>query len=295
VAQGAADNWYNCLTREVWSAEKQAWCDTLGELQNETYSLPNYGNVQLTNGEFENEELRYMAKLVNRPGLIAMGDIDGDGEDDAAVLVTMNSGGSGQFVYLASMIQQNDGSYENVASTLLGDRVGVQNLAIEDGQIAVNMITHGPEEPLCCPTMEVTEVYNLRPQLVLVDGDNGMPAPLPDFSARADYRDVDLSRVASQTSLVTADPESLARMVFGVEEPTTEGNFQQSVDVDMANPSQAVVTLTQMNLLDDSVQSIRYRLEFMPEGNQWRLDWVGAQNRCYRGRDPQEWTADLCV
>jgi hypothetical protein len=84
-------------------------------------------------------------------------------------------------------------------------------------------------------------------------------------------------------------------MVFGVEEPTTEGNFQQSVDVDMANPSQAVVTLTQMNLLDDSVQSIRYRLEFMPEGNQWRLDWVGAQNRCYRGRDPQEWTADLCV
>ncbi|HEY9660036.1 MAG TPA: hypothetical protein V6C65_16385, partial [Allocoleopsis sp.] len=55
----AQPEWYNCLTREVWRPEKQAWCDKVQQLQNATFAIPNYGTVTLTNGQYENTEQRF--------------------------------------------------------------------------------------------------------------------------------------------------------------------------------------------------------------------------------------------
>ncbi|UCD56917.1 MAG: hypothetical protein JSV16_14005 [Candidatus Hydrogenedentota bacterium] len=49
-----------------------------------------------------------------------------------------------------------------IASTFLGDRVKVRDISIENDEIVLHMITHGPAEPICWPTLEVTQKYRLE-------------------------------------------------------------------------------------------------------------------------------------
>ena len=100
------------------------------------------------------------------PSPIAYGVIDE--QDAAAVLLVENGGGSGDFVNLALIVDQ-DGVPVHVSSAPLGDRVVVQSLAIADNQITVELLTHGADDPLCCPTQATTQVYELQDEtLVLV-------------------------------------------------------------------------------------------------------------------------------
>jgi len=120
--------------------------------------------VKLTDGQYEGEP--FVEGGASRPTVLftepyALGDLDGDGVDDAAVLLVENSGGSGSFVYLAAVLNR-DGQPENVATTLLGDRAQVEELSIDSGQIGVKMLTHGPEDPMCCPSQESQETYTLE-------------------------------------------------------------------------------------------------------------------------------------
>jgi hypothetical protein len=72
-----------------------------------------------------------------------------------------------------------------------------------------------------------------------------------------------------------------------------EGNFKEMI-VLIEQGDQAVVNLTQTGLPDDSVEGMRYRLEFVPEGTQWRMAWAGRQVRCRPDRGSQTWTTELC-
>lgn len=185
--------WYNCLTREVWSPEKQTWCDALRTLQGLEYSVPYYGAVSLTDGFYENTEQRWQVSLINRAGLIDFGDLDGDGaEDDAISLLLVNSGGSGQFVYLAPVLDVETDP-QPLSTVFLGDRVRVNAVGIDDGQVTLNMVTQDADDPLCCPTLEVTQVYQVQPALVQVGGDllapMTLPAPLPDRSEPDEFPD----------------------------------------------------------------------------------------------------------
>lgn len=107
---------------------------------------------------------------------------------------------------------------------------------------------------------------------------------------RSDYNEVPLPQDAT---LVGADPEQIALAVFGNREPV-EGNFQEEVVLTEQTTDQSLVTLTQTGLPDDSVEGVRYLLEFMPEGEQWRLNWAGRQVRCYPDRGSQAWTTANC-
>lgn len=92
--------------------------------------------------------------------------------------------------------------------------------------------------------------------------------------------------------LVGDDPQQIALSAFGISDPV-EGNFKEMI-VLIEQGDQAVVNLTQTGLPDDSVEGMRYRLEFVPEGTQWRMDWVGRQVRCRPNRGSQNWTTELC-
>ena len=107
---------------------------------------------------------------------------------------------------------------------------------------------------------------------------------------RAAYSEVTLP---AEEELVGADPTQIALDVFGSTEPG-EGNFTEEVVVVDESADQTLVALTQTGLADDSVNGMRYRLEFVPEGDQWRLDWAGRQVRCQAGRGSEDWTTDLC-
>ncbi|MEA5448855.1 hypothetical protein VB780_09770 [Leptolyngbya sp. CCNP1308] len=108
---------------------------------------------------------------------------------------------------------------------------------------------------------------------------------------RADYNEVP---VPEDDTAVGSDPTDIALAVFGSTEPG-EGNFEEEVELIDETDDQALVMLTQTGLADDSVNGTRYRLEFVPEGDQWRLDWAGSQVRCQPDRGSQEWSADLCM
>ena len=93
--------------------------------------------------------------------------------------------------------------------------------------------------------------------------------------------------------LVGTDPEQIALDAFGMDDPG-EGNFTQEVTVVEQTETDAVVTLTQTGLLDDSVEGMRYWLEFTAADNQWEMVWAGRQVRCQPNRGSQEWATDLC-
>jgi heat shock protein HslJ len=143
---------------------------TLEVLQNATYSSEweESGTITLTNGRYEGEpfvEGGASRLIVTFVEPVAFGDLDGDGVEDAAVILAANAGGSGTFKTLEAVraaAPNEGGEPVHLASYPLGDRVRIESLAIKDGQIVLEMITHGPNDPMCCPTQQVVRTYALR-------------------------------------------------------------------------------------------------------------------------------------
>jgi heat shock protein HslJ len=139
---------------------------TLDALRNATYpSEWEEGDaITLTDGRYEGEPFveggatRLVVTLISP---FAFGDLNGDGVDDAAVILVANPGGSGTF-YSLEAVASDGGEPVHLASYPLGDRVKVRSLAIEDGQIALEMVAHGPDDPMCCPTQVVRNTYALE-------------------------------------------------------------------------------------------------------------------------------------
>ncbi len=131
---------------------------TLSEAE---YDVPDLGPVQLRAGRYEHK-YGSGATEVNQVVLqtSALGDLDGDGADDGAAIVAVAMGGSGGFYYLAAVVDR-EGVPRPAGVALLGDRVQVQSVTIEDGLIVVRMKTHAAGDPMCCPTVEATQTYRL--------------------------------------------------------------------------------------------------------------------------------------
>ncbi len=163
---------------------------SIEELGNATYQGIYEEPVTLTDGTYEGKPFveggasQPTVTLIPEP--VGYGDLNGDGQAEAAVLLAENSGGSGTFVYLAAVAAQ-DGTpqnmaTQNVATTLLGDRVQVKSLTIEDGQIVVKEVTHGPDDPMCCPSQEVVKTFELQgDQLVETSTQMGAEAAGPQL------------------------------------------------------------------------------------------------------------------
>ncbi len=115
--------------------------------------------VQLKNGVYSlrQEDDILDIRLING----ALGDLNGDGAGDAAVILSTNTGGSGSFIELAAVINEK-GQPRHVASEELGDRVKVEKIVIHNGVITLNLVVHGPEDPSCCPTRRTTMRFKLQ-------------------------------------------------------------------------------------------------------------------------------------
>ncbi|MFN2199590.1 MAG: SH3 domain-containing protein [Caldilineaceae bacterium] len=101
------------------------------------------------------------------PEYTALGELDG--QPAAAVILATDPGGSGTFIDLG-VVTIGDGEPVTVATAQLGDRVEVNSVTIENNQIVVDMLTQGPDDPMCCPTQQVVQTYELQDgQLALVN------------------------------------------------------------------------------------------------------------------------------
>ena len=112
-------------------------------------------------------------------------------------------------------------------------------------------------------------------------------------STENSYQPINLAEVNG--ALTGDDPEAMTLNLFGNKE-TVEGNFSQEMKVIKQQGFEKIIVLTQMNLPDDSVRGIRYRLQFEFEQStgKWRLQEVGRQQSCYRSDNPNDWTIEPC-
>jgi uncharacterized membrane protein len=121
--------------------------------------------VTLADGRYEGAP--FVAGAVSRPvvrlvpGATATGDLTGDGTDEAAVVLAHSSGGSGVFMHLAVM-QETSGQPDNIATVKLGDRVKVIAVRIGDGRVAVQLVEHAPDDPMCCPTRQTERAWRFE-------------------------------------------------------------------------------------------------------------------------------------
>jgi len=128
-------------------------------LANATYpsKLVESGTATLTDGRYRDEERGITITLI--PEHLAHATLEG--EAVAAVLLAENGGGSGTFVTLV-LVRNEAGQPVAAASTFLGDRPRVKQVAINDeGTVTVDMVQVGANDKFCCPAtpMRVSYAY----------------------------------------------------------------------------------------------------------------------------------------
>jgi len=101
----------------------------------------------LVNGKAEKEIVPGAASkiMVNAFDVNTVGDVNADGLDDTAVLLSYSGGGSGTFFYIALAIQTEQG-YKGTNTVIVGDRIAPQTTEIKDGEIVVNYADRYPWE-----------------------------------------------------------------------------------------------------------------------------------------------------
>ncbi len=76
------------------------------------------------------------------------GDLDGDGDTDAAVILLNTPGGSGTFYYAVFVVNNGTSAYKATNAILLGDRIAPQTVEIHDGRALYNFAERRPNEPM---------------------------------------------------------------------------------------------------------------------------------------------------
>lgn len=97
-------------------------------------------------------------RLVVEQIATAIGDADGDAEDEAVVVLSTTAGGTGVFFDLA-LVDVRGGIPRNVATLFLGDRIRVHSVSIAEGEIRLAATIHTPADPACCPSLRVTRRF----------------------------------------------------------------------------------------------------------------------------------------
>ena len=138
---------------------------TVDQLKNAQYRLgarDDHAIVQLTDGQYQEgtDATTLDYAHVQLADFIPIGDLTGDGVNEAAVVVFENYGGTGNFGSLAIYTNVN-GSPVFLTSTMIDDRPKINNLTIENGEINLDAIVHGLQDPGCCPTLPTTRRYAL--------------------------------------------------------------------------------------------------------------------------------------
>ena len=104
--------------------------------------------IALSNGlaEMESAPGSSSKTIIRYFGNEAFGDLDGDGKEDIAYLITQESGGSGTFFYVIAALQTKTG-YKGTNAVYLGDRIAPQSTSILAGEILVNYADRKKDEP----------------------------------------------------------------------------------------------------------------------------------------------------
>lgn len=120
--------------------------------------------VQLMDGRAEVEAAPGSATRVTTAvfGEPVFGDLNGDGVDDAALLLVHDPGGSGTFYYVAAAIAEN-GGWQGTNAVFLGDRVAPRTIQVQNGLIAADYLDRRSDQPMAsAPSIPKTMYLTLK-------------------------------------------------------------------------------------------------------------------------------------
>lgn len=150
-----------------------AWQEAANAVYRGVFDEP----VALVDGKWEGEPFVPGGASAPRAGLaddfLLAGDLDGDGVEEAVVLLWSSSGGSGTFDYVAVLGRDASGGAFNIATAPLGDRVQVRTAAVEGGRAVFGVVQAGPQDAACCPGQKMRRSF-------LLEGENFRELPAED-------------------------------------------------------------------------------------------------------------------
>jgi hypothetical protein len=157
--------------------------DEAAQIRNAQYELGAANTLQVvkfSDGEFE-QGIPGSDNFISiaLTDFIAVGDLDADGTDEIAALVSENYGGTGVFVFLA-IYADIDGAFTFQTSTIVDDRPQLNELSIENDEIFLEAVIHGTNDPMCCPTLKTMRHYRfVDNQLDRIDYTTFTPEGMP--------------------------------------------------------------------------------------------------------------------
>ncbi len=147
------------------SAPAPAPTPTLDQLKGATVSGIFDQAVTLTGGKYDGPPAEpgaasHPTAMLWEPAVV-FGDMDGAPGDEAVAMLSSNSGGSGEFVYIA-IFGVRDGKLVNLGTAKVGDRVKLQSLWLQQGKAIMDVVEAGPNDAACCPTQLARKTYALE-------------------------------------------------------------------------------------------------------------------------------------
>ena len=149
------------------AAQQAVQAPSLQELKNATYSgVAEAGSsFTLAGGRWEGQP--FAPGAASRPSVTLardfrlLGDLDGDGADEAVVLLAGSAGGTGEMSYLA-VVGRRGGKVANLTTAPIGDRVQVRDARIDGRDIVLEVVQAGQDDAACCPADLVTRIWGFE-------------------------------------------------------------------------------------------------------------------------------------
>jgi hypothetical protein len=102
------------------------------------------------------------AKAVTTLAAKAVGDLDGDGRDDVAVVLIHEPGGSGSFTYVAVVLNATTGA-RTTNTVLIGDRVAGQAVRLDGKTVVIDYLDRRAGEAFAvAPSVPTTKRFVVK-------------------------------------------------------------------------------------------------------------------------------------
>jgi hypothetical protein len=137
--------------------------DQIKNMKVELVAQDSHAVVQLTDGKYQSASdpsSRDYAAVTLLEQRLALGDLNGDGAGDAAVLLAENYGGTGTFVSVVALLN-DDGKPVQAGAYMVDDRPVIKALRISERRIVLDGDIYGWNDPACCAAFPVSEILQL--------------------------------------------------------------------------------------------------------------------------------------